>query len=239
MRMVYHLANDVGNRQFLHITDMKPEVKRSDCIPFNEISIREALITVACIVAFPQTCTNDRDQFTRPSFTEQPDPNNPLQTIKHYNYEDDDIFISNCIIYALFTKNYTTWQLFSCSELDISNNGTRNQDVWNIITQYIDKDWENSDKTSPEGRNVLRTARELYMFYHHCTVHPNLLASWNDVIDTVKGKKLDSKGNIGRRNSCCVDYPEAQSIMDDLNRNLYDLSLKIQDDVYKYGFLRG
>lgn len=229
-------GNDISQQNYIWFQDEKD---KSCYTGINQQTFKQAMIYTSVFTCIPQTWTNDRDQFTRPFFTEQPDPNNPLQIIKHYNYEDDNIFISNCIIYALFTKNYTTWQLFSCSELDISNNGTRNQDVWNIITQYIDKDWENSDKTSLEGRNVLRTARDLYIFYHHNTISPKLTASWNDVIDTIKGKKLDSKGNIGRRNAYCVDYPEAQNIMNDLNRNLYDLSLKIQDDVYKYGFLRG
>ena len=237
---ILKIGNDFSHNNYIWI--YAPEQCKSTTHNNNNITksnIINALIYYSVRTSFPNTWLNDRDQFTRPFFTEQPDPNNPLQTIKHYNYEDDNIFISNCIIYALFTKNYTTWQLFSCSELDISNDGTRNQDVWNIITNYIDKNWENSDKVSLEGRNVLHSARELYIFYHHNTVSPKLTASWNDVIDTIKGKKIDSKGNIGRRNSSCVDYPDAQEIMDNLSKNLYDLSLKIQDDVYKYGFLRG
>ena len=215
---------------------MKQEVKRGDTIPFNEISIREALITTACIIAFQQTWLNDRDQFTRPYYTETQDEWGNIA--KHYHYSDDKTFISNCIIYALFTKNYTTWALFKCSELDINNDGTRDMEVWSIICQHIGNDWENDDKNSPEGREVLRTARELYRFYYTNTQSPKLTASWNDIIDTIKGKKIDAKGNIGRRNSSCVDYPEAQTTMDGLSKALYNLSLLIQEGAKKYGFLR-
>ena len=231
-------GNDFSHNNYIYIyapENCKKNTHNNNNITYSNLVV--ALIHYSVRTSFVNTWLNDRDQFTRPYYTETQDEWGNI--IKHYHYSDDKTFISNCIIYALFTKNYTTWALFKCSELDINNDGTRDMEVWSIITQHIGNDWENDDKNSPEGREVLRTARELYRFYYTNTQSPKLTASWNDIIDTIKGKKIDAKGNIGRRNSSCVDYPEAQSIMDDLSKALYNLSLLIQDGAKKYGFLRG
>ena len=63
-------------------------------------------------------------------------------------------------------------------------------------------------------------------------------ASWNDILNGVKGVKLDKNGKA-KRNNGCEAYTEAEVLFIKLREDLKLLAKEVEDGVYKYGFLRG
>ena len=197
---------------------------------------------------------------------------------KHYLYEDDQDFINNCIVYALFTKNNTDWCLFDNDELGLEYSN-RNLEVWNLIKQELSK-----KQLTNEAQDVYNIAKELYIYYHknkcgkgsnvvvnnvtnnnsfdavvynlrsdiqhsnylqiqnnsntnNKTNFYNPLASWQDVLNAIKGVKVDKSGKASRCTKCEA-YPEMRETIEQLSLKLKSLAKKIEEGVYKYGFLR-
>ena len=252
-----------------------------------------SLLYLSVRTSIPATWLNDRDQFTAPYFEEieaeekVEDNDKNLQNNKdktkkvkhkHYLYEDDQDFINNCIIYALFTKNNTDWCLFDNDELGLEYSN-RNLEVWNLIKQELSK-----ASLTNEALAVYNTAKELYIYYHknkcgkgsnvvvnnvtnnnsfdavvynlrsdiqhsnylqiqnsnivnNKTNFYNPLASWQDVLNAIKGVKVDKSGKASRCTKCEA-YPEMRETIEQLSLKLKSLAKKIEEGVYKYGFLR-
>ena len=83
--------------------------------------MKEVFIYVYVFTCSRHTWLNDRYKFTLQFFEEVNDKQNPLQKVKHYFYADDQDFINNCIVYAIFAKKYTNWCLFNNIELSLPN----------------------------------------------------------------------------------------------------------------------
>ena len=219
-------------------------MKRSDTIEITENNFRQAFITVASITAIPATWLNDRDQFTAPFFEEVEDKQNPLQKVKHYFYEDDQDFINNCIVYAIFTKNYTDWNLFDNGELNLPN-ADRDLEVWWFLKAELNKG------LTQQAQDVYNSALAICRFYHQNKCGKNyehngkiitdyqykINASWNDILNGVKGVKLDKNGKA-KRNNGCEAYTEAEVLFTKLREDLKLLAKEVEKGVYKYGFLR-
>jgi len=216
-------------------------MKRSDTIEITEKNYRQAFVTVAAITSIPHTWLNDRDQFTAPYFNEIEDG---LNKKKHYLYEDDQDFINNCIIYALFTKNNTDWCLFDNDELGLEYSN-RNLEVWNLIKQELSK-----KQLTNEAQEVYNIVKKLYIYYHKNKCGKNLTgdvslnnlsyketASYQDVLNAIKGVKVDKSGKVSRCTKCEA-YPEMRETIEQLSLKLKSLAKKIEEGVYKYGFLR-
>ena len=65
----------------------------------------------------------------------------------------------------------------------------------------------------------------------------NPLASWQDVLNAIKGVKVDKSGKASRCTKCEA-YPEMRETIEQLSLKLKALAKKIEEGVYKYGFLR-
>lgn len=63
-------------------------------------------------------------------------------------------------------------------------------------------------------------------------------ASWNDILNGVKGVKLDKNGKAKRNNGCDA-YPDADVLFVKFREDLKFLDKEIEKGVYKYGFLMG
>ena len=204
-----------------------------------------SLIYLSVRTSIPATWLNDRDQFTAPFFEEVEDKQNPLQKVKHYFYEDDQDFINNCIIYAIFTKNYTDWNLFDNGELNLQN-ANRDLEVWWLLKAELNKG------LTQQAQDVYNSALEICKFYHKNKCGKNyehngkiitdyqykINASWNDILNGVKGVKLDKNGKA-KRNNGCEAYTEAEVLFTKLREDLKSLAKEVEKGVYKYGFLRG
>ena len=172
-------------------------------------------------------------------------PNIPSFEQKHYLYEDDQDFINNCIIYAIFTKNYTDWNLFDNGELNLQN-ANRDLEVWWLLEAELNKG------LTQQAQDVYNSALAICKFYHQNKCGKNyehngkiitdyqykVNASWNDILNGVKGVKLDKKGKA-KRNNGCEAYTEAEVLFTKLREDLKLLAKEVEKGVYKYGFLRG
>ena len=202
------------------------------------------LIYLSIRTSINATWLNDRDQFTAPFEKKNEVEFGEKANEKHYLYEDDQDFINNCIIFAIFTKNYTDWCLFDNSELRIKED--RDLEVWNLLKKELKK-----KKLTKEAQDVYDCALKICKFYHEKKCGKNYIvndktitdynykanASWNDVLNGIKGMKPDKNGKMSR-NTSCEAYPDADILLKTLASVLKILAKEIEAGVYKYGFLR-
>lgn len=202
-----------------------------------------SLIYLSVRTSIPATWLNDRDQFAAPF--EKPQDNFKMGQEKHYLYEDDQDFINNCIVYAIFTKNYTDWNLFDNGELNLQN-ANRDIEVWLFLKAELNKG------LTQQAQDVYNSALAICRFYHAKKCGKNyehngkiitdyqykINASWNDILNGVKGVKLDKNGKAKRNNGCDA-YPKAEDLFIKFREDLKLLAKEVEKGVYKYGFLRG
>jgi hypothetical protein len=217
--------------------DLKKKLYRN----ITQFNFKEVCIYTSIRWVIVKTWCNNKDRFTAPYFNEVEDG---LNKKKHYLYEDDQDFINNCIVYALFTKNNTDWCLFDNDELGLEYSN-RNLEVWNLIKQELSK-----KQLTNEAQEVYNIAKELYIYYHKNKCGKNLTgdvnlnnlsykeaSSWQDVLNAIKGVKVDKSGKASRCTKCEA-YPEMRETIEQLGLKLKSLAKKIEEGVYKYGFLR-
>lgn len=233
-------GNDFSQQNYIWFQN---ECDKSCYIGINPETFKEAFIYVSVFTCIQHTWLNDRDQFTAP-FEKQQD-NFKMGQEKHYFYEDDQDFINNCIIYAIFTKNYTDWNLFDNGELHLPN-ADRDLEVWWFLKAELNKG------LTQQAQDAYNSALAICKFYHTKKCGKNyehngkiitdyqykVNASWNDILNGVKGVKLDKNGKA-KRNNGCEAYTEAEVLFTKLREDLKLLAKEVEKGVYKYGFLRG
>ena len=204
----------------------------------------QSLIYLSVRTSIPATWLNDRDQFTAPFEKKNENEFGEKANEKHYLYEDDQDFINNCIVYAIFTKNYTDWNLFDNGELNLQN-ANRDLEVWWFLKAELNKG------LTQQAQDVYNSALAICKFYHQNKCGKNyehngkiitdyqykINASWNDILNGVKGVKLD-KNDKAKRNNGCEAYTEAEILFTKLREDLKLLAKEVEKGVYKYGFLR-
>ena len=238
-------GNDFQQNNYLHLYDTSKcnSKTHNNNITYSNLII--SLLYLSIRTCITTTWLNNRDQFTAPFFEEVEDKQNPLQKVKHYFYEDDQDFINNCIVYAIFTKNYTDWNLFDNGELNLQN-ANRDLEVWWFLKAELNKG------LTQQAQDVYNSALAICKFYHQNKCGKNyehngkiitdynykINASWNDILNGVKGVKLDKNGKA-KRNNGCEAYEKAEVLFAKLREDLKLLAKEIEKGVYKYGFLRG
>jgi len=195
---IRHLPGDFQGQRGVYISSKT--ITRP--IKLTELNIFQALIYLAVRIAPKKTWLNDRDQFKKPK----------VQKNGVYDYETDEKFINNCVVYSLFTKNYTNWQLFLNSDIGLVNND-RDLEVHDILLE--------GKQFSPQAQDVLNVAKQIYTIYHQNFINPN--ASWDEIIKELKKSKEQT----------CLD------LFYNLKITLQILELDIMSDSIKYGFLDG
>ena len=156
--------------------------------------------------------------------------------------------MTNCIIYAIYTKNYTDWNLFDNGELNLQN-ANRDLEVWWLLKAELNK-----AKLTKEAQDVYNSALEICKFYHQNKCGKNyehngkiitdyqykVNASWNDILNGVKGVKffVENGEEERKRNPKCKEYKKAEVLFAKLEENLKLLEKEVEKGVYKYGFLR-
>ena len=236
-------GNDFQNNNalFLYTTDKCNSKTHNNNITSSNLIV--SLIYLSVRTSIPATWLNDRDQFTAPF--EKPQDNFKMGQEKHYLYEDDQDFINNCIVYAIFTKNYTDWNLFDNGELNLQN-ANRDLEVWWLLKAELNKG------LTQQAQDVYNSALAICKFYYQNKCGRNyehngkiitdyqykINASWNDILNGVKGVKLDRNGKA-KRNNGCEAYPKAEDLFIKFREDLKLLAKEVEKGVYKYGFLRG
>ena len=224
-------SNDIKKKLFRKITNK---------------NIKETLIYQSVRHSIKKTWLNNQDKFLSPYKKEQDNLNTMnIVGVEHYLYEDDQDFINNCIVYAIFTKNYTDWNLFDNGELNLQN-ANRDLEVWWLLKAELNKG------LTQQAQDVYNSALAICRFYHQNKCGKNyehngkiitdyqykVNASWNDILNGVKGVKLDKNGKA-KRNNGCEAYTEAEVLFTKLREDLKLLAKEVEKGVYKYGFLRG
>ncbi len=209
----------------------------------TQSNLIKSIIYLSTRTSIPATWLNDRDQFTAP-FEKKQTVFEEAQG-KHYLYEDDQDFINNCIVYAIFTKNYTDWNLFDNIELKIPG-ADRDLEVWYLLKKELDK-----KRLTKEAQDVYDSALAICRFYHDNKCGKNITndikyssicsykvdAGWNDILNRIKGQKANKNGKLERCTKCEA-YPDAETLFTKLRDDLKYLAGEIEKGVYKYGFLR-
>ena len=238
-------GNDFQQNNYLHLYDTsKCNSKTHNNNNITSSNLVVSLIYLSVRTSIPATWLNDRDQFTAPFEKKNENEFGEKANEKHYLYEDDQDFINNCIIYAIFTKNYTDWNLFDNGELNLQN-ANRDLEVWWLLEAELNKG------LTQQAQDVYNSALAICKFYHQNKCGKNyehngkiitdyqykVNASWNDILNGVKGVKLDKKGKA-KRNNGCEAYTEAEVLFTKLREDLKLLAKEVEKGVYKYGFLR-
>ncbi|MFT4968065.1 MAG: hypothetical protein ACI9CD_001085, partial [Candidatus Deianiraeaceae bacterium] len=207
---------DKGRNDFQHNNFVALYSKLCDhACKITQTNLVQGLIYLAVRLCIPATWLNDRDQFTTPrkatkeeNFALQSKDNTTQE--QHYEYEGDENFINNCVVFALFEKNNTNWQIFPNSQIGI-NGVERDMKIYGLLLK--------GRGFSPEAEAVLEVVRAIYVLYHKEFNNPN--ASWYEVQKELKESKNIIYGDLRR------DFLKAQRI----------LAMEVASDVYKYGFL--
>jgi hypothetical protein len=199
-------GNDFQHQNTVALYGKKPQGDGTYIV--TQSNLVQALIYVAVRLCIPATWLNDRDQFTAPRKITK--TVNIIQEEVSYEYESDQNFINNCVVFALFEKNNTNWQIFPNSQIGI-NGVERDMKIYNMLLK--------NKKFSAEAEAVLEITREIYKLYNLEFSNPH--ASWYEVC-----KSLRESRNI-KYDELRKEFLKAQVV----------LALEIASDVYKYGFL--
>ena len=173
-----------------------------------EYNLIDGLIYLAVRLCMPATWLNDRDQFTAPRKTTK--TVNVIQEEVSYEFEADGNFINNCIVFSLFEKNNTNWEIFPNSQIGV-NGVERDMKIYNLLLK--------GKVFTAEAEAVLEIARAIYKLYNKEFNNPR--ASWYDVCKALKESRNIVYQDLRK------DFLKAQNL----------LACTIADDVYKYGFL--
>lgn len=194
-----------------------------------------------CIEA---TWLNDRDQFLYPND----------------GWKDDQEFQANCLVYALFhnqnriSSQHGTnhWIPFTEQEVDAPDcfsshfmsdfisgkNGTetthKTYSQGDLFENQQEKSDENTclkDNMSLEATAVMDAGRKIWSYYMMQS-GINVNASLYDIKEFFKGRDEKGRMNATSNDECF------NQLMDDLRIALNNLAKKIEEKVYKYGFLK-
>jgi hypothetical protein len=230
-----HLAsvgNDFQNQNAVFIDDVNKIRKKGGR---HTMITLENLVVVAVYFAvrhcIKAVWLNDRDQFLYPKD----------------EWIEDTEFQADCLAYTLFSNNIQSgyginyWIPFTEQEIN-----AREKFACNFMTQFIQgklkeevkSDLFGSQKVqkralafSPEATHVFNKGRELWKYYHkqkNCNVN----ASLYDIREYFQGRNAAGKMNTKSNDKM---YTE---LISDLRESLKKLEIKIEQDVYKYQFLR-
>lgn len=175
---------------------------------------------------------NDRDQFLFPND----------------NWETDNEFITNCLIYTLFhgqnritcTQGINHWIPYKEQEVGAKERFDSHF-MSDFLAGKIKPEQSNdlfseapisfSKQITPIAQSVLDAGRELWRYYHE-QPDANTNASLNDIRDYFKGK-----GKNGNRNQKSKDQ-QFTALDDNLKNALKKLATEVRPKVYEYGFLK-
>jgi hypothetical protein len=227
-------GSDFQNQQYTAFYHEEPEHHNK----ITKSNIVQSCIYNAVRLCIPATWINDRDQFTKPfvkqtnntqqnigkkevkiednyglAIAENKDDFNTKKKVKieEYLYQDDQNFISNCIVFALFEKNFTDWQIFPNSEVGLSGIA-RDMTVYNLLIK--------GRKFSDEAQAVLDIARKIYTLYY--ANFNDYTLGWHKVRKTLKDDKISQFDEL---------YQQFKAAKQNLTEALVPM-------VYKYGFLK-
>ncbi len=227
-------GNDFQNQNAVFIEDIAKKKKaggrHTTITNCNLIPVAVYFAVRKCIKA---TWLNDRDQFLYPN----------------ENWLQDSDFQNDCLTYSLFSNNIQSkygvnhWIPFMEKEVN-----ARTKFESNFMTQFMSgkislascsdlfnkavDTKSNILEFSEEAKAVSEKGKALYKYYHKqkdCNVN----ASLYDIRDYFQGRN-----DAGRMSSKSGDTIYNQLIKD-LRDALEILELKIQPNIYKYGFLKG
>jgi hypothetical protein len=199
-------GNDFQNQNYIGLYNSFPNHGNK----ITSSNIIQGLIYVAVRLCIPATWLNDRDQFTSPTKINQNSGEIFTNSTQEYEYEKDESFINNCIVFSLFEKNNTNWELFPNSEIGV-NGAERDLKIYNLLLK---------GKTfTDEANAVLEVARKIYRLYNGEFNNPR--ASWYEVCKTLKETKNITYGELRK------EFLKAQE----------SLAMEVALGVYKYGFL--
>ena len=168
----------------------------------------QGLVYVAVRLCIPATWLNDRDQFTAPRKAKY--DNTKIEDTTEFEFETDEEFVNNCVVYSLFAKNNTNWQIFPNSQIAL-HGVERDMKMYNLLLK--------NKVFSPEAEAVLEASRAIYKLHNGEFNNPN--ASWYDV-------------NKALRESRNITY---DNLRKEFLHVISELAMEIADGVYKYGFL--
>ena len=207
-------GNDFLNQKICRIHRTKEEfgTPRGNFITKQNVSDIAVYYAVRkCIEA---TWLNDRDQFLWPSD----------------EYEEDDEFKNNCIVYTLFANNISSsyginhWIPFA--EQDVNAKAKFRS---NFMSDFLKK-----KKFSDEAKAVLNSGKKLWRYYHAKIANNKTVpvdASFYDIREFFQGR--NEKGTMKQKS----DDEAYNALIKDLRQNLSILAEKIEPKVYEYRFL--
>ncbi len=220
-------GSDFQNQKFVALYQTEPNHSNK----ITKSNLIDAMVYVAVRLCIPATWLNDRDQFTKPSqakksaypnghFTEVITgqmasnslfDNTDDEYLDLYQYQLDQNFIGNAITFALFEKNFTSWQIFPNSEVELTG-VERDMQIYDLLLK--------NRVFSIEANAVLNIAKQIYiLYYQHFN---NYNAGWNDVYKVLKKDKISKFDEL---------WQEFKSAKQNLVEALQPL-------IYKYGFLK-
>ena len=206
-------SNDFQNSLSISLYSKKP--LGHTLFTVTKDNLIDTMVYVAVRLCIDANWVNDRDQFGYPY--EKEVQNNTSLSLKSeftspkYLYEDDLEFINNCIVFSLFKKNVTNFQLFRNS--DIGLDGTERDKT---ITELL----LDNRNFSNQANLVLSLAKDVYKLYYKD--YDNLKASWKEI-------------NTALRESKNITYLELRVNM---IKAMKSLANKVALKLHEYGFLR-
>jgi len=207
-------GNDFLNQKICRIHRTKEEfgTPRGNFITKQNISDIAVYYAVRkCIEA---TWLNDRDQFLWPND----------------EYEEDDEFKNNCLVYTLFANNISSsyginhWIPFS--EQDVNAKAKFRS---NFMSDFLKK-----KKLSNEAKTVLNYGKKFWCYYHAKIPNNKTVpvdASFYDIREFFQGR--NEKGTMKQKS----DDETYNALIKDLRQSLFVLGERIKPKVYEYGFL--
>ena len=214
---------------------------------YAEITKRN--VSVMCIYLAIRQCIecgwkNDRDQYLVPND----------------NWQTDDEFQSNCLVYTLFhgqnriSSAFGTnhWIPFTETEVDAQEKfdshfmsdyiaGRLPQETYSAAEADLFTDTETLTPQpltfSAEAAAVMDAGRALWRYYHQQPIakqHPN--ASFYDIRLYFQGTKTTAKGRQQMKTES--NDPTYTTLITDLRQKMKALAQAIEPKVYEYGFLK-
>ena len=171
-------SNDFQNSNSIALYAKKPS---SHIFSVTKENLIDTMIYVAVRLCIDANWLNDRDQFGHPYKKEIQESSSILETeqiTNRYLYEEDEEFIHNCIIFSLFKKNVTKWQLFRNSDIGLEG-VERNLTLTKLL---LDK-----RIFSKEANLVLSLAKDIYRTYYKD--YKDFTASWKEINTTLRESK--------------------------------------------------
>ncbi|MBQ6349707.1 MAG: hypothetical protein IJI42_02120 [Methanobrevibacter sp.] len=219
---------DFQNQNFIFIINNKNQLPHPRGSWITDANIRESCVYLAVRRIPKANWLNDRDQFTAPND----------------NWEQDSEFITDCIIYTLFSTSNNIkssvgvnhWIPFKENEVGAKDSYSSHFmiDYLSGIKQGVgglfDTDNPSSIVLSFEAKNVMDDAKEIYKYYH-TKRDANCNASFYDIREYFQGR--NDKG-VMNPNS---DDNEYNSLLEKYRISFKKLSDKIEPKIYEYKFL--